>query len=605
MRFRQGASFLFTLRRNNPPPRHKSRANTQNPSYNFEFMFGLDDAYVLRTLRVLEVSLIATAILGIVAIVFPNLLGRWFAAFESVLSRFAESRGRAVAAIFLFVIVARLLALPFLHVPVPGIHDEFSYLLMGDTFAHGRLANSTHPMWISFETFHVNWQPAYASMYPPGQGVVLAIGELLGNPWIGVVLSVAAMCAAITWMLQAWLPARWALLGGAMVALKLGIASYWVNGYWGGAVAATGGALVLGAMARITRRANVWNALWLGLGIAILANSRPYEGFLFCVPVAVWFMWWLVGNRKTHDSFSTRLGRVVAPLTFVIALTLVWMGYYNFRLTENALLLPHVLNTRTYHSAQPFLWQEPLPALHYRNQQFEDFYNGWERENYQPSLSNASRVTWEKIFRGGVNYLWMGLLLALPGVPYALRDRKMLLPIVALAIVAVGTFSVVWSAAHYAAPITCVLLLLIVQSIRHLRTMKWHGRPLGMALSRALMLCLLFDTVFYVAHGVCDPLFWPCEGDPSRVAIEKKLEHTPGKHLVLVRYTDDEHNIHDDWVYNGAEIDGAKVLWAREMDAEQNAKLLDYFKDRKIWLVTPDTDNTYLEPYTPPSTTDE
>ena len=188
-------------------------------------MFGLNDAYVLRTLRVLEVSLIVAAILGIVAVVFPNLLGRWFAACEAVLSRFATSRGRAVVTIFLFVIAARLLALPFLHVPVPGIHDEFSYLLLGDTFAHGRLANPTHPMWVSFETFHVNWQPAYASMYPPGQGVALAIGELLGNPWIGVVLSVAAMCAAITWMLQAWVTSRWALLGGAMVALKLGITS--------------------------------------------------------------------------------------------------------------------------------------------------------------------------------------------------------------------------------------------------------------------------------------------------------------------------------------------------------------------------------------------
>ena len=83
---------------------------------------------------------------------------------------------------------------------------------------------------------------------------------------------------------------------------------------------------------------------------------------------------------------------------------------------------------------------------------------------------------------------------------------------------------------------------------------------------------------------------------PSRTT----LEHTPGKHLIIVRYTDD-HNIHDDWVFSGAEIDGAKVLWARELDSEQNAKLLDYFKDRKIWLVTPDTDNTYLEPYTPPA----
>ncbi len=442
-------------------------------------MLGLDDAYVLRTLRVLEISLIVAAILGIVAVVFPNLLGRRFSAFEAALSRFAESRGRAVAAIFLFVIVVRLLALPFLHIPVPGIHDEFSYLLMGDTFAHGRLANPTHPMWISFETFHVNWRPAYASMYPPGQGAALAVGELLGNPWFGVVLSVGVMCAAITWMLQAWLPSRWALLGGAMVALKLGVASYWVNSYWGGAVAATGGALVLGAMARIVRRARVRDALWLALGIAILANSRPYEGFLFCAPVAVWLLWWLAGKTKTRDAFATRFWRIAVPVAIVVALTICWMGYYNFRLTGDALLMPHVLNTRTYHSAQPFLWQKPLPALHYRNQQFEEFYNEWERENYHRGFADAAHVTWEKIFRGGVNYFWMGLLLALPGVPYALRGRKMRFPLVVLAMVLIGVFIVVWSAAHYAAPITCVLFLLIIQSVRHLRTMRWRGRPVG------------------------------------------------------------------------------------------------------------------------------
>ena len=174
-------------------------------------------------------------------------------------------------------------------------------------------------------------------------------------------------------------------------------------------------------------------------------------------------------------------------------------------------------------------------------------------------------------------------------------------PIVALALVLIGVFSVVWSAAHYAAPVTCVLFLLIVQTVRHLRTMRWRDHPVGIALSRALVICLVLDAGIFVARGICDPLFWPCEGDPSRAVIAKKLEQTPGKHLILVRYTDD-HNIHDDWVYNGAEIDGAKVLWARELDAEQNAKLLAYFKDRKIWLVTPDSDNTYLEPYATDST---
>ena len=64
----------------------------------------------------------------------------------------------------------------------------------------------------------------------------------------------------------------------------------------------------------------------------------------------------------------------------------------------------------------------------------------------------------------------------------------------------------------------------------------------------------------------------------------------------MVRY-DADHNIHDEWVFNGAEIDSAKVLWARELDAAQNAALLEYFNDRTVWLVQPDEDNLELVPY--------
>jgi hypothetical protein len=103
-----------------------------------------------------------------------------------------------------------------------------------------------------------------------------------------------------------------------------------------------------------------------------------------------------------------------------------------------------------------------------------------------------------------------------------------------------------------------------------------------------------------VRRHVCDPLEWACEGDSSRAVIAERLSHTPGKHLILVRYEKD-HNTHDEWVYNGAEIDSAKVLWARELDPAQNAKLFAYFKDRHIWLVEPDTDNTELVPYPAPA----
>jgi hypothetical protein len=501
--------------------------------------------------------------------------------------------------LFVAVVFVRVALLQRFSVPAGGIHDEFSYLLMGDTFAHGRLSNPTHPMWMSLETFHVNFFPRYASMYPPLQGIVLAAGQVLGDPWIGVLLSCGAMAAVMYWMLLAWVPSRWALLGGVIVWLKFCVTSYWINSYWGGATGATGGALLLGAMARVARKPRIRDAVLFALGLAILANSRPYEGFLFSLPAGMYLLYrvFLAGARRLQA--VSRWKMIFLPMLVVLIPTLAAMAVYNHSLTGHALLFPETLNVRTYHTAPMFLFQAAKPPLQYHNQQFEQFYNGWEREEYDHTWESVKCLTWLKTVRFFSAFGWWGMCLAAPGIYWVMRNRRLRLLWIMLALVAVGAYVVVWSNAHYASPATCIVILLYLQCLRYARQMSGKRWRWGANLARTSVLLLLADTATAVVRKQCDTFYWTCQGDVSRLVVQKKLEAMPGKHLVMVRYGED-HNIHDDWVFNGADIDSQKVVWAREIGGETDAKLFHYFRDRKVWLVTPDGDNTYLAPYTPP-----
>ena len=497
------------------------------------------------------------------------------------------------------VVSVRVALLHRLPIPVGGIHDEFSYLLMGDTFARGRLSNPTHPMWMSLEAFHVNFFPRYASMYPPLQGVVLAVGQVLGNPWIGVVLSCGVMVTVMYWMLLAWVPSRWALLGSVVVWLKFCVTSYWINSYWGGAVGATGGALLLGALARMVQKPRIRDAAAFALGLAILANSRPYEGFLFSLPAGIYSLYRLYRSGARCFPTTSRWKIVLLPMLAVLIPTAAAMAIYNHNLTGQVLVFPETLNVRTYHTAPMFLFQAAKPPLQYHNQQFKEFYNGWEREEYDHTWESVKCLTWLKTVRFFSAFGWWGMLLAAPGIYWVLRNGRLRLLWIMLALVGAGAYVVVWSNAHYASPATCIVILLYLQSLRYVRRMRGKRWRWGAILARSSVLLLLADTTTAVVRKQCDTIYWTCQGDVSRLAVQRKLEALPGKHLVMVRYGED-HNIHDDWVFNGAEIDSQRVVWAREIDENTDAKLFDYFRDRKVWLVTPDDDNTYLAPYIPP-----
>jgi hypothetical protein len=539
---------------------------------------------------------------SITACFFPMLGNGWFRRVEILGSRLAAGRRFAIFSIAALAILARVSFLRIEPIPVPQVHDEFSYLLAGDAFAHGRLTNPPHPMSVFFDTFHVNQQPTYMSKYPPAQGGVLALGERLGNPWIGVLLSMGAMCGAILWMLQGWVPARWALLGALLVLLRFGLFNYWVDSYWGGAVAATGGALVMGAIPRIVRRQRPRDALLLGLGAGILANSRPFEGFVLCLTVACFLGIWLI--RPVSPPWRITVPRVILPLSAMLVATAAFIGYYNWRVSRNPFVLPFTINNQTYMSTPLFIWQKARAPLQYANQQFSDFYNGDNRGYwtfwFQSGKRRLLEHTVEEIRVFLYAYFEPQFALLLIAIPCVLRDRKMRFPFAQFLFCLLASLTGIWFWPHYVAPLTAVIFLLVVQALRHLRRGKFAGRPVGIGLSRVIVLFTLAMIPLHAIDAVRDPqslsLFETRM--PERATIAAQLEAMPGQQLVIVRYSDD-HDPNEEWVYNRADIDHAKVVWAREIPDLDIQPLLEHYRGRTVWVVEPDATPPRLYPYTP------
>lgn len=515
---------------------------------------------------------------------------------EASFRRLARRKTLSVVVVGLLVVTLRVSLIPVLGIPAPRWNDEFSYLLAADTFAHGRVTNPPHPMWVHFESFHIIQQPTYMSMYPPAQGLVLAAGEWIGNPWIGQLLVTALMCSALTWMLQGWLPPAWALFGGILAVLRLGILTYWMNGYWSGSVVALGGALALGALPRIRKHSRVTDAVILAIGLAILANSRPYEGLIFSVPIAAALAIWIFG--KSRPSFSVSLRGIVLPMVLVLAITGAGTGYYYWRVTGSPFRMTYQVNRGTYATAPYFLWQSPRPEPAYNHAVMRDFYR-WELERFNEyrTFGGAVYRTWDKLVGSWKFYCGPLFTIPLLALPWIFGDKKMRFAIFAGSFFLLGLAVETWTMPHYVAPATGLIYLVLLQCMRHLRLWRWGGRPLGVGLLRAIpaIACamVLLRVGAVLAHAQIEPA-WP-RGNLDRLEITRQLEATPGRHLVLVSYGP-HHDVDWEWVYNDADIDDAKIVWAREMGPQQDQELLQYFHDRKVWHLNGDQSPPRLEP---------
>ncbi|HVU48322.1 MAG TPA: hypothetical protein VHD85_19490, partial [Terracidiphilus sp.] len=398
---------------------------------------------------------------------WPRLGAGWFVRIERLFARLAHRRGLSLVVVGLSVLVLRLALLPIYAIPIPFVTDDFSFMLAGDTFALGRLTNPTPVMWKYFESIHITMVPTYQSMYFPGQGLILAAGKvLLGNPWFGVLIVSAVMCAALCWMLQAWLPLNWALLGGLMAVIRLGVFSCWTNTYHAaGSLAALGGALVLGGLPRFLKTPRMRFALLISLGASILAITRAYEGLLLCLPAAFVLIRWLF-KGENRPSLGVLARRAVLPLAVLIA-AVSWLGYYDYKAFGKPTTLPYTIDRNTYAITPYFIWQHQRPTPNYRHEVMRQFYTDTEYAFFEKlhSWSGFVPQTLIKIQFSAQFYISFSLLPPLIMLRRAFKDRRIRFITTTIGVMVAGLLIEIYLLPHYVAPFTAAFYVIGLQAM--------------------------------------------------------------------------------------------------------------------------------------------
>jgi hypothetical protein len=550
-----------------------------------------------RLLKVLEYAVLALVLL---AVFHPGIGRRWFGAIETRFRAIAESRWKSILFAAAFPLVVRFLMLPWYPPPPPQIHDEFSYLLQADTFAHGRVANPTPPLWEHFETEYTLLTPKYASQYQPAQGLVLAAGQvLLRHPWWGVFFSVGLMCGTLCWALWYVVPPVWALAGALGAGLQFGIFGLWMNSYFGGAVSATAGAIVFGAVMRMRLPGKAATSAGLAAtGVILLFATRPFEALL-------WMGVFFVGVYWQRLDLTGAIARRVAPaflLVFVVgACSLAW---YNWRITGKPLVPPYLEYRQVYGTPQPYWWQAPIRVTDFRHEELRNNYKNQERL-YDMRTDPGAVVKAEKTRLSHFWRFFVGPFLspALAFILFLRRDKRVRFWLLACIpfILDKATYHA-WYPAH-SGPATILIVLVLLQCWRHMRVWQ-RERGTGLALSRLMVAGLCAAIVFGNVGRAAEPFLpesrrahlaplWESLYPAKRLRddVIARLERIPGSHLVFVKYAPG-HCFCEEWVFNTADIENQRIVFARVYTPESNQALANYLHKQNTWVIEPD-----LQPY--------
>ncbi|MGA3187928.1 MAG: hypothetical protein ABSF22_12535 [Bryobacteraceae bacterium] len=478
--------------------------------------------------------------------------------------------------------------------PTPNIYDEFGHLFVADTLRHFRLANPAHPLHQFFETFFILQQPTYSSIYPIGQGLILAIGKAVsGYPWAGVLLSTAAFSSLCYWMLRGWTTPSWALAGGVLAVIEFGPLNQWMNSYWGGTLAAAAGCLVFGALPRLVDKVRTKDAIILGAGLAIHLLTRPYESIFLVIGVLLF----LAPSVKRVMPVMPAVLLAVIP---AIGITLL----QDKSVTGHWMTLPYQLSQYQYGVPASLTFQpDPIPHRELTPQQQLEYksqmaFRAADKETLQSYLLRLEyRVRYYRFF------FLAPLFLAIPAFCFAaFHNRRFAWVLFTLLLFALGTNFFPALQTHYLGAVTCLFVFMSVAGLQQIALWSPEASRL------VLFLCLIHFGFWYFMHLDDKDDFalammryetWDSINHTNperRILVNQKLAEIPGQLLVFVRYTP-RHIFQEEWVYNEASIDFARIVWARDLGPEENSKLIALYPQREVLLLEADARPPELIPY--------